>query len=154
MEKERERFQAVLKGVPASVNTATLYPENPAHSILAPIGCKAFKLIQDQGTRKLITYYELWADLEKVIGKPFSLNEFTGDWMRYFTPNLKQRKRNLQKVNQEENSKVRTNIINTQLSKKTKVAKEIKNIDKALGGIDKLTILAEIRSMLRKLEAS
>ncbi|PKY20292.1 hypothetical protein RhiirB3_433557 [Rhizophagus irregularis] len=46
--KEWERFQAVLKGVPALVNTATLYPENPAHSILAPIGCKAFKLIQDR----------------------------------------------------------------------------------------------------------
>ncbi|GBC23508.2 hypothetical protein GLOIN_2v1473242 [Rhizophagus irregularis DAOM 181602=DAOM 197198] len=97
--KEREQFQAVIKGVPASVNTATLYPENHAHSILAPIGCKAFKLIQDWDTRKLITYYESWADLNKVIGKPFSLDEFTGDWMMYFTPNLKQRRRNLQKVN-------------------------------------------------------
>ncbi|PKB94558.1 hypothetical protein RhiirA5_438501 [Rhizophagus irregularis] len=97
-----------LPGVPASVNTATLYLDNPAHSILAPIG----------------------SDLDK------------------------QRRRNLQKVNQEGDSKVQTNITNTQLSKKTKVAKKIKNIDKVLGGIDKLTILAEIRSMLRKLEAS
>ncbi|PKB92481.1 hypothetical protein RhiirA5_444514 [Rhizophagus irregularis] len=61
---------------------------------------------------------------------------------------------NLLKVNQEGDSKVRTNTINTQSSKKTKVAKEIKNIDKALGGVDKLTILAEIRSMLRKLGVS
>ncbi|PKY56341.1 hypothetical protein RhiirA4_476576 [Rhizophagus irregularis] len=90
-------------------------------------------------------------DLEKVIGKPFSLDEFTGDWMRYFT---KQRRRNSQKVNQESSSKVRTTKTNTQSSKKQKVAKEIKNIDKALGGIDKLTILAKIRSMLRKLGAS
>jgi hypothetical protein len=72
----------VVKGVPALVIIATLYPDNPAHSILAPIGCKAFKLIQDRGTCKLIIYYESWADLEKVIGKPFSLDEFTGDWMR------------------------------------------------------------------------
>jgi hypothetical protein len=65
----------VLKGVPASVTTATLYPDNPTHSIFTPLGCKAFKLIQDQGTHKLITYYKTWADLEKVIGKPFSLDE-------------------------------------------------------------------------------
>ncbi|PKY51961.1 hypothetical protein RhiirA4_424900, partial [Rhizophagus irregularis] len=72
----------------------------------APLGgCKAFKIIQDRGTRKLITYYESWADLEKVLGKAFSLDEFTGDWMRYFTPNLKQRRRNPQKVNQEGGSK-------------------------------------------------
>ncbi|CAB4416986.1 unnamed protein product [Rhizophagus irregularis] len=119
-----------------------------------PKGCKAFKIIQDRSTRKLITYYESWADLEKVLGKAFSLDEFTGDWVRYFTPNLKQRRRNPQKVNQEGDSKVRTTNSNTQSSKKQKVAKEIKNIDKALGGIDKLTILAEIRSMLRKLGAS
>jgi hypothetical protein len=50
-------------------------------------------------------------------------------------------------VNQDGNSKVRTTNINTQSSKKQKVAKEIKNIDKALGGIDKLIILAEIRSI-------
>ncbi|CAB4442703.1 unnamed protein product [Rhizophagus irregularis] len=152
--KEQERFQAVLKGVPASVTTAALYPDNPAHSILVPLGCKAFKIIQDRGTRKLITYYESWADLEKVLGKAFSLDEFTGDWMRYFTPNLKQRRRNPQKVNQEGGSKVRTTNTNTQSSKKQKVTKEIKNIDKALGGIDKLTVLAEIRSMLRKLGGS
>ncbi|CAB4421255.1 unnamed protein product [Rhizophagus irregularis] len=46
--KERERFQAVLIGVPANTNIATLYLDNPAHSILTPTGCKAFKLIQDR----------------------------------------------------------------------------------------------------------
>ncbi|PKC55477.1 hypothetical protein RhiirA1_475548 [Rhizophagus irregularis] len=50
-------------------------------------------------------------------------------------------------MNQEGDSKVRTTNTNNQSSKKTKVAKKIKNIDKALGGIDKLTILAEIRSV-------
>ncbi|PKY44624.1 hypothetical protein RhiirA4_458972 [Rhizophagus irregularis] len=39
-------------------------------------------------------------------------------------------------------------------SKKKKMTKEIKNIDKALSDIDKLTILAEIRPMLRKLGVS
>jgi hypothetical protein len=33
------------------------------------------------------------------------------------------------------------------------VAKKIKKIDKALGGIDKLTVLTEIRLMLKKLGA-
>ncbi|PKY50852.1 hypothetical protein RhiirA4_467543 [Rhizophagus irregularis] len=78
-------LEAVLIGVPATTNIATLYPDNPAHSILTPTGCKAFKLIQDRGTRKLITYYKSWADLDKVIGKAFSLDEFMGDWKRYFT---------------------------------------------------------------------
>ncbi|PKY63518.1 hypothetical protein RhiirA4_492746, partial [Rhizophagus irregularis] len=36
--KERERFQAVLIGVPANTNIATLYLDNPAHSILTPTG--------------------------------------------------------------------------------------------------------------------
>ncbi|GBC33116.2 hypothetical protein RIR_e49411_A0A2N0NJ35_9GLOM [Rhizophagus irregularis DAOM 181602=DAOM 197198] len=70
-------------------------------------------------------------DLEKIIGKPFSLDEFT-----------------------EGSSKVRITKTNIQLSKKQKVAKEIKNIDKTLGGINKLTILAEIGLMFRKLGAS
>ncbi|GET64662.1 hypothetical protein RhiirA1_471316 [Rhizophagus irregularis] len=65
-----------------------------------------------------------------------------------------QRRRYPQKVNQEGDSKIRTNNTNTQSSKKQKVAKKIKNIDKALGGINKLTILAEIRSIFRKLGAS
>ncbi|PKY60900.1 hypothetical protein RhiirA4_485170 [Rhizophagus irregularis] len=46
--KERERFQAVLIGVPTTTNIATLYPDNSAHSILTPTRCKAFKLIQDR----------------------------------------------------------------------------------------------------------
>uniref|UniRef100_U9U2S4 Uncharacterized protein n=1 Tax=Rhizophagus irregularis (strain DAOM 181602 / DAOM 197198 / MUCL 43194) TaxID=747089 RepID=U9U2S4_RHIID len=75
-------FEVVLIGVSASITIATLYTENPAHSILTPIGCKAFKLIQDRGICKLITYYESWADLNKTIGKAFSLNKFTGDWKR------------------------------------------------------------------------
>ena len=57
-------------------------------------------------------------------------------------------------MNQEGDSKVQTNNTNNQSSKKQKVAKKIKNIDKALGDIDKLTILIEIKSMLRKLGAS
>ncbi|PKK62181.1 hypothetical protein RhiirC2_790732 [Rhizophagus irregularis] len=80
-----------LPGVSASVNTATLYPENPVHSILTPIGCKAFKLIQDRA--------------------PATKKEESSEG---------ESRRRLQ--------------------------------DKALGGVDKLTILAEIRSMLRKLE--
>jgi hypothetical protein len=66
-----------------------LYSDNPVYFILTPTRYKAFKLIQNKDIYKLITYYELWADLDKVFGKAFSLDEFTGDWKRYFTPNLK-----------------------------------------------------------------
>ncbi|PKY59212.1 hypothetical protein RhiirA4_481780 [Rhizophagus irregularis] len=52
--KERKRFQAVLKGVPTSVTTAILYSDNPAHSVLVPLGCKAFKIIQDRAWTNLL----------------------------------------------------------------------------------------------------
>ncbi|PKY48667.1 hypothetical protein RhiirA4_464329 [Rhizophagus irregularis] len=148
-------WTAPLGGVPASTTIASLYPDNPAQSILAPTGCKAFKLIQDRGTRKLITYYESWADLDKVIGKAFNLEEFTGDWKRYYTPNLQRRKTRNQKVNQDSDSKVSQKDTNTIKSdKKHKKTKRVKKADKSLDGIDKLTVLAEIRSMLRKLGVS
>ncbi|CAB4425130.1 unnamed protein product [Rhizophagus irregularis] len=148
-------WTAPLGGVPASTTIALLYPDNPAQSILAPTGCKAFKLIQDRGTRKLITYYESWADLDKVIGKAFNLEEFTGDWKRYYTPNLQRRKTRNQKVNQDSDSKVSQKDTNTIKSdKKHKKTKRVKKADKSLDGIDKLTVLAEIRSMLRKLGVS
>ncbi|CAB4432904.1 unnamed protein product [Rhizophagus irregularis] len=90
--KKWERFQVVLIEVPASTTTATLYLDNPTHSIFTPTGCKAFKLIQDRSTRKLITYYELWVNLDKVIGKAFSLDEFTSDWKSWI--------RNIRRLNE------------------------------------------------------
>ncbi|PKY52847.1 hypothetical protein RhiirA4_470739 [Rhizophagus irregularis] len=89
---------------------------------VASLGCKAFKLIQDRGTRKLITYYESWTDLDKVID------------------------------NDSEISQKNTNT--TKLDKKHKETKRAKKIDKSLDDIDKLTVLADIRSMLRKLGVS
>ncbi|PKB99564.1 hypothetical protein RhiirA5_429501 [Rhizophagus irregularis] len=62
-------WTAPLGRVPALVSTATLYLDNSAQTILAPLKCKAFKLIQDQGTLKLITYYKFWTNIEKVIAK-------------------------------------------------------------------------------------
>uniref|UniRef100_U9UAE1 Uncharacterized protein n=1 Tax=Rhizophagus irregularis (strain DAOM 181602 / DAOM 197198 / MUCL 43194) TaxID=747089 RepID=U9UAE1_RHIID len=62
-------WTAPLGRVPALVSTATLYLDNSAQTILAPLECKAFKLIQDQGTLKLITYYKSWTNIEKVIAK-------------------------------------------------------------------------------------
>lgn len=68
---------------------------------------------------------------------------------------MKQKRRYHQKVNQEDDSKIQLIIINSQPSKKQiKVTKKIKKIDKVLDGIDKLTVLTEIRSMLKKLEVS
>jgi hypothetical protein len=57
-------------------------------------------------------------------------------------------------MNQKGNFKIQIINTNIQLSKKQKVVKEIKNIDMVLDSIDKLIILAEIRSIFRKLEAS
>ncbi|PKY40632.1 hypothetical protein RhiirA4_416007 [Rhizophagus irregularis] len=151
--KKWERFQVVLIEVPASTTTATLYLDNPTHSIFTPTGCKAFKLIQDRSTCKLITYYELWVNLDKVIGKAFSLGEFTSDWKRYYTLNLKQRRSYHQKVKQNDDSKISQKNTNTiKLDKKHKETKRAKKIDKSLDGIDKLTVLADIKLMLRKLE--
>ncbi|PKC01448.1 hypothetical protein RhiirA5_426688 [Rhizophagus irregularis] len=71
-------FTAVLIGVFAFTTIATLYSNNPAHLILTPTGCKAFKLIQNRGTRKLIIYYETWANLDKVIVKKELASEGEG----------------------------------------------------------------------------
>jgi hypothetical protein len=93
--------------------------------------------------------------LDKVIGKAFNLDEFTGDWKRYYTPNLQRRRSRHQKVNQDDDSKVSQKDTNTNKSdKKHKETKRAKKTDMSLDGVDKLTVLAEIRSMLRKLGVS
>ena len=152
--KERERFQAVVMDIPDSITTKILYPEdNPAHSILSPLGCK---VVQDKGRCKLITYYNSWADLDKIINTNLSLQEFTGVWKRYYAPSLNKPRNRFpkkdlkQKQNQDSNPKAAQNT-NQKLGKNFKVAKQFKKVEKGLDGIDKLTVLAEIRSMLRKL---
>ncbi|CAB5348682.1 unnamed protein product [Rhizophagus irregularis] len=103
-----------------------LYLANLAHSILTPTECKAFKLIQDKG-----------------------------DWKWYYTPNLKQRRNCYQKVKQDDDSEVSQKNTNTfKLDKKHKKTKRAKKIDKSLDSIDKFMVLADIRSMLRKLRVS
>ncbi|CAB4421558.1 unnamed protein product [Rhizophagus irregularis] len=55
--KEHENFQVILFNVLKLLTTSTLYPaDNPVQSLLSFISCKAFKLIQDKGHMKLITY--------------------------------------------------------------------------------------------------
>jgi hypothetical protein len=57
--KEYEKFQAILVDISKSMNISILYPaDNPAYSMLSPIGYKAFKIIQNKGCLKLITYYQ------------------------------------------------------------------------------------------------
>ncbi|PKY36173.1 hypothetical protein RhiirB3_458211, partial [Rhizophagus irregularis] len=46
-----EGLLAVSIGISVSTTIATLYLENFAYSILTPVGCKAFKLIQDKQRR-------------------------------------------------------------------------------------------------------
>src|SRR4051794_40574106 len=76
--KKRERFQAVVKNLPETVTPLTLYPEDPTQSPILYLGCKYFKIMQERNTRKLITYYERWEDLDKVTGKEINLQEYTG----------------------------------------------------------------------------
>ncbi|RGB43574.1 hypothetical protein C1646_749588 [Rhizophagus diaphanus] len=102
-------------GVSASTTTAFLYLANSAHSILAFIRCKVFKLIQDR-------------------------DKFTGNWKRYYISNLKQRIHH-QKVKQNDDFKVSQRSTNTmRLSKKYKKTKQIKKIDKDLDSVNKLTV--------------
>ena len=77
--KERERFQVVVKDIPGNITTSTLYPINDlSQSSISPLKCKAFKVVQDSNTRKLIMYFENWAKLDKVINTTFNFQEFTG----------------------------------------------------------------------------
>ncbi|RGB44089.1 hypothetical protein C1646_749072 [Rhizophagus diaphanus] len=87
-------LETVLIGVPASTTTASLYPDNPAHSI--------FALLE--------------SNLNKVTSKAFNLEEFTGDWKSYYTPNLKQRRNHHQKMKQNDNSKISQKSTNTSQS--------------------------------------
>ncbi|PKY24168.1 hypothetical protein RhiirB3_387788 [Rhizophagus irregularis] len=78
-----------------------------------------------------------------------------GDWKWYYTPNLKQKRNCYQKVKQDDDSEVSQKNTNTFKSdKKHKKTKQAKKIDKSLDSIDKFMVLADIRSMLRKLEVS
>src|SRR3954463_11237436 len=73
--KERKRFQAVIKDLPGTVTTSSLYPEDSTQSPISYLGCKCFKIVQERNTQKLITYYKRWEDVDKVIGKEINLQK-------------------------------------------------------------------------------
>ncbi|GBC26703.2 uncharacterized protein OCT59_020840 [Rhizophagus irregularis] len=87
--KEKERFQAVVKDLPGTViNLLMLYPSDPSQSPISHLECKAFKVVQEKCTRKLIMYYKNWADLDKITNTKLNLHEYEGVWTRYFSPQL------------------------------------------------------------------
>ncbi|PKB94821.1 hypothetical protein RhiirA5_437980 [Rhizophagus irregularis] len=81
-------------------------------------------------------YYENWADLDKIINFKLNLEEYEDVWTRYFLLNSL-------KINKESKPSGKQNSFKT-----------FGKIKKGLDGNEtgKLTLLAKIRSLLRKLE--
>ncbi|PKY57389.1 hypothetical protein RhiirA4_478416 [Rhizophagus irregularis] len=137
-----------------------LYPSDPFQLPISHLGYKAFKVVQEKSTYKLITYYKNWADLDKITNTKLNLQEYEG--IRYFTSQLSKDRNQLprsgcnQKKNQDSANKVGPNTTNN----KNKEGKPdgnsytLKNLKKGLDSseTEKLTLLAEIRSLLRRLE--
>uniref|UniRef100_U9UW29 Uncharacterized protein n=1 Tax=Rhizophagus irregularis (strain DAOM 181602 / DAOM 197198 / MUCL 43194) TaxID=747089 RepID=U9UW29_RHIID len=66
------------------------FTDNFAQSLLSFTDCKAFKIIQNKRQLKLIMYYQLWVDLDKVTNIKFNFQEYKDIWIRYFTLFLNQ----------------------------------------------------------------
>ena len=139
-------------------NNIVYNAENPILSMLSQLdGALAFKIIQDRGRRKLITYFDTWASLDKALNTDFNFEEFKGVWTRYFSPTLN-RPRNkppkktdsTQKQNQDKNLNGSQKNLDGQKQKGKSLGKK-SNILRKFDGNDKLTILAEIRALLRSL---
>ncbi|CAB4478167.1 unnamed protein product [Rhizophagus irregularis] len=148
-----------------TVTTSMLYPSDIFQSPISHLGCKAFKVIQEKSTRKFIMYYENWADLDKITNTKLNLQEYEGVWIRYFSPQLSKgrnqspRSGRTQKQNQDLANKIGPNTINNKnkegkSNRKKQNSSTLKNLKKGLNGSEtgKLTLLAEIRSLLRRLE--
>ncbi|EXX60830.1 uncharacterized protein OCT59_007390 [Rhizophagus irregularis] len=110
-------------------------------------------------------YYENWADLDKITNTKLNLQEYEGVWIRYFSPQLSKgrnqspRSGRTQKQNQDLANKIGPNTINNKnkegkSNRKKQNSSTLKNLKKGLNGSEtgKLTLLAEIRSLLRRLE--
>ncbi|PKK62923.1 hypothetical protein RhiirC2_789646 [Rhizophagus irregularis] len=152
-----------MKDLPKNITTSMLYPSNPIQSPLSHLECKTFKVVQKKSTCKLIMYYKNWVDLEKIMNTKLNLQEYESVWTRYFSPQLsKSRNRSLksdrnQKQNQDLADKVGLKTTNNKNQKSKPTRKELKNYRKLKKSLDgdetgKLTLLVEIRSLLRRLE--
>ncbi|CAB4470522.1 hypothetical protein RhiirA5_421029 [Rhizophagus irregularis] len=145
-------------------NNVVYNAENPAQSMLSQLdSALTFKIIQDHRRRKLIVYFNIWASLDKVLNIEFNFEEFKGIWTIYFSPTLNQPKNkppkktdSIQKQNQKKTPNVTQKVDNhndRQLKKGKSFEKKKQSTsnNKNFDGNDKLTILAEIRVLLRSL---
>ena len=110
----------------------------------------------------MITYYQSWDDLDKVTNTQFTYNDFSDVWMRYFAPSLKRSRRSPKnnglhhKQNQDVDSSVEQNKSSKQKQEgrfytKRKTDQLIKAAVQNLDSTAKLTLLAEIKSLLNKI---
>ncbi|CAB4421244.1 unnamed protein product [Rhizophagus irregularis] len=163
--KEREQFQAVVKDIPGTITTSMLYPSDSSQSPISHLGCKAFKVVQEKSTCKLITYYKNWADLNKITNTKMNLQEYEGVWTRYFSSQLSKGHNRSPRSgrNQKQNQNSANKVGPTTTDNKNKEGKPsgkknnsytLKNLKKGLDGseLGKLMLLAKIRSLLRRLE--
>ncbi|PKB96827.1 hypothetical protein RhiirA5_427465 [Rhizophagus irregularis] len=136
MNKKKKKVAFILKTSP--INTSHKTSKKQPASILALKQLKYTTVTMSVNLNEMVI--DLWND---------------GDWKWYYTPNLKQKRNCYQKVKQDDDSEVSQKNTNTFKSdKKHKKTKQAKKIDKSLDSIDKFMVLADIRSMLRKLEVS
>ena len=85
--KQRERFQAVIRDLPADFTMDTLITNRQPTQFLQDAGFKSFKLISTvDGKRKLVGYYESWDKLMQRISIPQAWNDVMLDWSRHSAP--------------------------------------------------------------------
>jgi hypothetical protein len=174
--KQREKFQAVVRNLPDTINLQSLWHDRHPHEAIVKSGLKSFKIIQNARTkdRKLIGYFESWDIMRAALDTPFNYEGLTLPWSRSDPPKqqrkvddkststkvagskpkgaLKTTKANTSstKVSRSKNS-AKTNKSTKKLKKdESKKSKKDKKSDKSRKG-SKEELLAGILDALRKL---
>jgi hypothetical protein len=86
--KQREKFQAVVRNLPDTINLQSLWHDRHPHEAIIKSGLKSFKIIQNARTkdRKLIGYFESWDLMRAALDTPFNYEGLTLPWSRSDPP--------------------------------------------------------------------